>query len=152
MWRTYGKFLVFDYNAPLKPMNGTFGTHIGILYDILCHNVMKWLFMTCDTFYTLTRQTLTKMNYRRKRDCGQFLNWICYDMSCWIWLMFLVQTIAHQCITVSCVKTLPLLLVIVVVKREECWSWHSIEWSVSNLLAIKAGLLGPHGGPVLLIR
>ena len=65
--------------------------------------------------------------------------------------MYGARMIARQCITVSCVKTL-LLLLITIMANGGKWGVDTLGSEVvSNLLAIKAGLPGPQRGPVLLV-
>ena len=65
--------------------------------------------------------------------------------------MYGARMIACQYITVSGVKTELLLSVTIVVNGEEGGVGTLGSESVSNLLAIKAGLPGPRRGPVLLV-
>ena len=65
--------------------------------------------VTADNSYSLTRAS-QKVNLRRKRGCEQSFG-IRYDLRRWIWLMYGARMIARQCITVSGVKTLLLLLI-----------------------------------------
>ena len=65
--------------------------------------------------------------------------------------MYGARMIARQCITVPGVKTL-LLLLITIMANGGKWGVDTLgSESVSNLLAIKAGLPGPQRGPVLLV-
>ena len=64
--------------------------------------------------------------------------------------MYGARMIACQCIPVPGVKTL-LLLLITIMANVGKWGVDTLgRESVSNLLAIKAGLQGPLRGPVLL--
>ena len=66
--------------------------------------------------------------------------------------MYRARMIARLCITFFGVKTL-LLLLITIMANGGKWGVDTLgSESVSNLLAIKAGLPGPQRGPVLLIE